>query len=191
MWVRYCQQQRLQQRQRRKTNTTQDIRLLRPAYVTRYMSNWVDDIHFLVAPSSLTRPVSPVGGLYSGKGLVMWSTVCSGAPHPQATLSVRPHDHMDELNLPKPILRRFNIVHSLRGSTSPFTCLEGELRWRWSLDRSADCHYAVQEFFNQLHFGYAYRTLKQPYDVNIVVFGNDWNRQNHQHNQHITFDNTI
>ena len=62
-----------------------------------------------MASSSLIRHVSPEGGLYSGQAIVMWSTVCSGAPHSQAALS----DRMDELNLPKPVLGRFSIFHGL------------------------------------------------------------------------------
>ena len=78
--------------------------------------NWVDDSHFLVASSSLIMP-----SCLSRRRLVqwvplafvMWSTVCSGAPHSQAALSVRHHDRTGEFNLPKPVLRQFNIVYAV------------------------------------------------------------------------------
>ena len=73
-----------------------------------FLTELTTNSHFLVASFSLTRPVSLVGVLYSRQALVMWSCLLQ-APHSQAALSVRPHDHMDELNLPKPLLRRFSI----------------------------------------------------------------------------------
>ena len=113
----------------------------------------VSSIHVLVALSTSISPLSRVGGLNIWQSLMMWSAVCSGAPHSQLALSARPHARIDDLNLPTPVRQRFSIVHSIvhcqRGSSSPVTCFRGESKKRWSIDGSATCHCIFQLFLSQ------------------------------------------
>ena len=103
----------------------------------------------LVALSTSISPISTVVGLNIWQSLMMWSAVCSGAPHSQLALSARPHARVDDLNWPTPVRKRFSIVHCRRGSSLPVTCSCGESKKRWSIDGSATCHYIFQLFLSQ------------------------------------------
>ena len=50
---------------------------------------------------------------------MMWSAVCSEAPHSQFGEGATPHLYMDEWNRPTPVRRRFNFIQDVLGKPIP------------------------------------------------------------------------
>ena len=58
---------------------------------------------------------------------MMWSAVCSEAPHSQFGEGATPHLYMDECNRPTPVRRRFSFTQDvlLDGEAQLAGCLRG------------------------------------------------------------------
>ena len=63
--------------------------------------------HF-VSSSKTVRPIIPRGARCVGHVKIMWSAVCSLAPHLHFAEEARPHLCMDEPKRPKPVRRRLS-----------------------------------------------------------------------------------
>ena len=50
---------------------------------------------------------------------MMWSAVCSEAPHSQFSEGAAPHLCMDEWNRPTPVRRRFSFTQDVLGKPFP------------------------------------------------------------------------
>ena len=50
---------------------------------------------------------------------MMWSVVCSEAPHSQFGEGATPHLYMDEWNRPTPVRRRFSFTQDVLGKPIP------------------------------------------------------------------------
>ena len=65
--------------------------------------------HSIVSSPRTVRPRSPWGCRWIGHWRTTWSTVCSSAPHSQATEETIPHLHKQEWKSPTPVRRRLRV----------------------------------------------------------------------------------
>ncbi len=118
------------------------------SFVCRQTTRSVEASQVLVSLSRLTRPLSPLGGRCCGHSSTMWRTVCSRAPHSHLADSLSLHFFMATPKRPTPVLRRFSIVHCLRGNSRPRTPSGSPMK-RCSLDGAADCHSSLHWALSQ------------------------------------------
>ena len=69
----------------------------------------------LVSSSKTIRPNISRGARCMGHCEMMWSVVCSLAPHSQFVRGARPHLYMDEQKRPTPERRRLNLTQAAQG----------------------------------------------------------------------------
>ena len=69
----------------------------------------------LVSLSKTVRPVIPRGARCVGHVRIMWSAVCSQAPHSQFAEEARPHLCMDEQKRPTSVCRRLSLTQAVLG----------------------------------------------------------------------------
>ena len=72
-----------------------------------------------VSSSRTNRPCIPFGARCRGHVEIMWSAVCSEAPHSQFGQGAAPHLYMDEWNRPTPVRRRFSFTQDVLGKPIP------------------------------------------------------------------------
>ena len=72
-----------------------------------------------VSSSRTNRPCIPFGARCRGHVEMMWSAVCSEAPHSQFGEEAAPHLYMDEWNRPTPVRRRFSFTQDVLGKPIP------------------------------------------------------------------------
>ena len=65
------------------------------------------------------QPCIPFGARCRGHVEMMWSTVCSEAPHSQFGEGAALHLYMDEWNHPTPVRRRFSFTQDVLGKPIP------------------------------------------------------------------------
>ena len=73
----------------------------------------------LVSLSKTIRPNIPRGARCMGHCEIMWSAVCSLAPHSQFARGARPHLYMDEQKRPTPERRRLSLTQAALGRPIP------------------------------------------------------------------------
>ena len=73
----------------------------------------------LVSSSKTIRPNIPRGARCMGHCEMMWSAVCSLAPHSQFARGARPHLYMDEQKRPTPERRRLSLTQAALGRPIP------------------------------------------------------------------------
>ena len=73
----------------------------------------------LVSSSKTVRPDIPRGARCVGQCEIMWSAVCSVAPHSQFGEGARPHLCMDDLKRPTPERRRLSLTQAVLGKLIP------------------------------------------------------------------------
>ena len=73
----------------------------------------------LVSSSKTIRPNIPRGSRCMGHCEMMWSAVCSLAPHSQFARGARPHLYMDEQKRPTPERRRLSLTQAALGRPIP------------------------------------------------------------------------
>ena len=73
----------------------------------------------LVSSSKTVRPNIPRGARCVGHCEIMWSAVCSVAPHSQFEKGTRPHLYMDEPKRPTPERRRLSLTQAALGRLMP------------------------------------------------------------------------
>ena len=73
----------------------------------------------LVSSSKTVRPNIPRGARCVGHCEIMWSAVCSLAPHSQFGKGARPHLYMDEPKRPTPERRRLSLTQEALGRLMP------------------------------------------------------------------------
>ena len=66
----------------------------------------------LVSSSKTVRPITPRDARCMRNVKIMWSPVCSLAPHSHLAEEVRPHLCMDESKRPKPVRRRLSLTQA-------------------------------------------------------------------------------
>ena len=69
----------------------------------------------LVLSSKTIRPNIPLGAGCMGHCEMVWSGVCSLAPHSQFVRGARPHLYMDEQKRPTPERRRLSLIQAALG----------------------------------------------------------------------------
>ena len=67
----------------------------------------------LVSSSKTVRPIIPRGARCMGQVKIMWSAVCSLAPHSHFVEEARPHLSMDEPKHPTPVRRRLCLTQDV------------------------------------------------------------------------------
>ena len=67
----------------------------------------------LVSSSKTVRPIIPRGTRCMGYVKIMWSAVCSLAPHSHFAERARPHLCVDEPKRPTPVRRRLNLAQAV------------------------------------------------------------------------------
>ena len=75
--------------------------------------------HHLVSSSKTTRPDFSRGARCVGQWEIMWSAVCSVAPHSQCGEGARPHLYMDEQKRPTPERKRLSFTQAALGKPIP------------------------------------------------------------------------
>ena len=73
----------------------------------------------LVSSSKIIRPNIPRGARCMGHCEMMWSAVCSLAPHSQFAGGARPHLYMDEQKRSTPERRRLSLTQAALGRPIP------------------------------------------------------------------------
>ena len=72
-----------------------------------------------VSSSRTNTPCIPFGARCRGHLEMMWSAVCSEAPHSQFGEGAAPYLYMDEWNRPTPVRRRFSFTQDVLGKPIP------------------------------------------------------------------------
>ena len=67
----------------------------------------------LVSSSKTVRPIIPRGARCAGHVKIMWSAVCSLAPHSRFAEGAKPHLCMDELKRPTPVRMRLSLTQAV------------------------------------------------------------------------------
>ena len=80
---------------------------------------WAAILSSIVSSSRTVRPCSPWGGRWIGHWRTTGSTVCSSAPHSQATEEAIPHLYKQERKRPTPVRRRLSWTQALPGRVIP------------------------------------------------------------------------
>ena len=70
-------------------------------------------IQHLVLSSKSVRPIITQGARCVGHVKIVWSAVCSLAPHSHLAEEARPHLCMDELKRPTPVRRRLSLTQAV------------------------------------------------------------------------------
>ena len=72
-----------------------------------------------VSSSKTDRPTIPRGARCVGHNEMMWSAVCSEAPHSQLDVGARPHLCIDEWKQPTPVRSRLSLTQAVLGKPIP------------------------------------------------------------------------
>ena len=88
----------------------------------------------LVSSSKTVRPYIPVGARCVGHDEIMWSAVCSVAPHSQFGEGARPHLYMSEPKRPVPERNRLSLTQDALGRLIPNGLVETLGMKAWSAD---------------------------------------------------------
>ena len=114
------------------------------------MSGHLSSSHAIVLSSKTCRPCIPFGARKTGHSRMMWSAVCSSAPHSQAAEDTKPHLCISEWKCPPPVWRWFNLTHARWGRVIPLF-LEPMLPSRMKVRSlvALDCHCVPQLWSDQ------------------------------------------
>ena len=80
-------------------------------------------IRLSVSSSRTVRPCSPWGGRWIGLLRTTWSTICSSAPHSQASEEAIPHLYNQDRRCPTPVRRRLSRTQALLGRVILGVCV--------------------------------------------------------------------
>ena len=67
------------------------VQMLHREVASLYMAGHVSDSHLAKLSFTVSRPRIPFGWRYMGQDVVIWSAVCSSAPHSQDYVEAMPH----------------------------------------------------------------------------------------------------
>ena len=83
------------------------------------MAGLVSDSHLARLSFTVSRPRIPCGWRYMGHDVIIWSAICSSAPHSQDAVENMSHLCIDDRNRPNPVRRRFSRTQA--GLESPIS----------------------------------------------------------------------
>ena len=115
------------------------------------MAEHVPDSHLTKRSVTVSRPRIPFGWRYMGQDVIIWSAVCSSAPHSLDAVEAMPHLCIDDRKRPIPVRRRFSRTQASlgipipggRASTSPKNECRQEVPSRHSMLQLWSVHLAA------------------------------------------------
>ena len=84
------------------------------------MAGHVSNSHLAKLSFTVSRPRIPFGWRYMGQDVIIWSAVCSSAPHSQDAVEDMPHLCIDNRKRPTPVRRRFIRTQTSLRSPIPY-----------------------------------------------------------------------
>ena len=107
------------------------------------MTGHVSDSHPAKFSLTVSRPRIPFGWRYMGQDVIIWSAVCSTAPHSQDAVEAMPHLCINDRKRPTPVRRRFSRTQAGLGSPIP--------GGRASTSSKNECRREVPSLLSMLH----------------------------------------
>ena len=83
------------------------------------MASHISGSHLVQLSFIVSRPRIPFGWRCMGHDVIIWSAVCSSAPHSQDAVEAMPHLCIDDRKRSTPVRRRFSLTQAGLGSPMP------------------------------------------------------------------------